>query len=85
MPTISMSPISVWYALPITGLCGRMSRILVQILLFTIYKMPNDCINSDSERLRSCVTPLFTKIKRSITRHSTYGTRGYYDFIKNYV
>ena len=25
------------------------------------------------------------KIKRSVKRHSTYGTRGYYEFIKDYV
>lgn len=25
------------------------------------------------------------KIKRSVTRHNAYGSRGYYEFIKNYV
>jgi hypothetical protein len=25
------------------------------------------------------------KVKRSVTRHSAYGARGYYDFIRNYV
>jgi hypothetical protein len=26
-----------------------------------------------------------SKVKRSVIRHSAYGVRGYYDFIKNYV
>ncbi len=25
------------------------------------------------------------KIKRSVKRHSAYGVRGYYDFIKNFI
>lgn len=61
------------------------SHVAFDGIVAHVVKVGVDSIGQTGELTLKEYVAIINKVKKSVVRHSAFGTRGYYDFIRNYA
>lgn len=62
-----------------------LQRPLIDLIVTSIVDIGVECIETMDDVVLKDFVAVVTKIRKSVQRHSAFGPRAYYDFVKKYV